>query len=348
VLSRAIASQSFEDTARTLSRMEALVEPHRSSLLWEFGAQVGVGTSGDVAERVFARELDAPSALHASRGALKARTSKAPVDEEMRDWPRLSSMLLHPADGPRLTAALQGVAPLWRVPRPLLRERLERRPSGHWERPLLAACLGASIHAQGGWAALASAAPNLDAELADSLWFGAARRVSSASSLSIQEILDSARRPPPGAHVGGYLAGLAFSFSERQEVARNPGRWLDEVGARLDGGASLLFSGAVGRASTRLLWRSTHALATVVGEHTDDARREAVCEAMGQGVAGSAKTLTDLLRWRIDWDRFAGPGCDRAFDTGMRDVLAREYLRLPEHYARLARTLDLKEEGDAL
>jgi hypothetical protein len=90
----------------------------------------------------------------------------------------------------------------------------------------------------------------------------------------------------------------------------------------------------LGRLTPELVDRSTQQLAHALRALEPDALAP-FCEGMGEGVVDRHKTLTDLARWHVPWDRLLAPGCQAAFDEGLRAALAHEYRADPAYQAQV-------------
>jgi hypothetical protein len=97
---------------------------------------------------------------------------------------------------------------------------------------------------------------------------------------------------------------------------------------------------AMGRLAPEQMDRSTQQLAHALGALPPEGITP-FCEGMGGGVVDRHKTLTDLARWRVPWDELLAPGCQAAFDTGLRTELDRLYRADPAYRAQVSKLFEL-------
>lgn len=323
VAARAITEWDDQASELIRERVPELPKQQGSAFLVDLGSQLLSTHKPSEVLAYVSRSQDPETWFHLSRGVLASIRGRSQPPLTGAGWFSLLDDGFTSRDGTRIQATLRGTVSLWRTSPERLRRELVAIPPDHWKAPLIAESLGANLFLRDDIPAVEAMGQTLEPTLLPALWFGAARQLALRSGGDLQRLHLDVERRPSQAPEQAWLSGLAFSWQEQKDVIQAPDEALRLVGQTMGGDSRATFSKAVGRAASTLAQRSTYRLARALALVALPEQISPLCEGIGEGMSVMAKTRADLLRWRIDWDRFLAPGCDQAFNRGLRESRAR-------------------------
>jgi len=302
------------------ARVPLLETEQRAGFLTSLGAyaagRIGVDAVLDAGEG----SLSPDDLIHLHRGVLRelAKPGHAPSLGVQHELEKLERRV-PTASRPLFVALLSGPVASWPGHPVALQGWLESaaaQADPPWIAPLMAEALGGAVLAHRGPDAIASAAQAVvDPALRARVWFGAGYR-HAVDKPGALDALSSKASALPAEGRSAFLEGAARAMRDWPGVADDPTPWLAAASA-LPQATATSFLLQLGIAANTSVDRSPYRLADALSRALPPSSVEPVCEGLGTGAVIHAKTLSDRQRWRIDADRFVGPGCSEAFDRGL-------------------------------
>lgn len=338
------------DPAEPLATRVPLLEPElRSGFLASLGAHAVRFEPVQDVLALGATSLSDEDRVHFYRGALKdlSKDGSAPSQGALQQLEAIARVTPEPSRD-LVQARLSGPVAGWRGNSRDLGRWLEgaaERETG-WVAPLVAEAMGGALASRGDLDALAPAIQALpDKAWRERAWFGAGYRWAKLGSRDLHALVGEARGLTPP-HDALFLAGCARAVGGWPEVMEDPASWVDAAASE-PSPASELFLSEIGAAAVIPMIHSPYRLADRLKDAAPPEATPSLCEGLGTGTGLYAKTLSDALRWRIDWSRFLGPGCNQAFDRGLAAAMGTLYTSAPTFHDRRYRGLGMSEPGAA-
>lgn len=333
-----------EDLGGALStRVTRLPEPQRSAFLFGLGAQVGVRWPLDRMGLVNKVPPPDGELLHVQRGLLSVLARGGPMGmRPARERLRLIERVVPREAEPLASMLFEGAAANWPGTPDTMAALLQARGSRDWIRELEAELFGASLAERSPVDELELLFVSLDPELRGRAWYGAGLRIASRKKLPLA--LDLSRMISDTTMRERFLEGAARSLREAPLLVAEPVASCVRLAEQIPAQDAEPFFREAGRAAAGWNDRSTARLARSLAA-LPPAAREPFCEGMGIEIALNSKTLTDMLRWRLPWDRHAGSGCEESFLRGLSSTLQRTWGLAPQSLVFYERRLGLPRSG---
>ncbi len=314
----------------------------RAGFLVAMGAHIARMEGNDAALRAGTDGLSGDDRIHLIRGVLKdlSKDGHAPPEGALGQLRALAVRV--PAEAhPLVLSRLQGAVAGWPAHPQELWGWLEGRHTrgdAAWIAPLVAESWGGAL---AGRASLSGAVQPISA-LADPAlearaWFGVGYRTALLHEPGLDWVEGLLPSLPEAARAP-FVAGCARGLRAWPGVDEDPTPTIRQATELPEALAEPIFL-QLGVAAVSRVDNSPYRLADLLGASLPHRAVAPTCTGLGYGAGSFGKTLNDTLRWRIDWDRFVGPGCSAAFDAGLERSLVESYGRAPDfltqHRARL-------------
>ena len=338
-----------EDLATNLAAAAPRMEvEQRAGFLVALGAQIARKQGIASALEAGATGLGDEDRTHLYRGILKdlAKDGHDPPEGTVRLLHSMTQQVPASARHP-FSERLSGCVGAWSGHPDTLKTQLEGtslRPDVPWTAPLLAEAWGGALAGSTPIAQLATQLETLeDDTLRDRAWFGAGYRTSATGEPELERLELAATGPPAPARAA-FIAGMARGLRAWPTAREDLGPRL-RLAAALPPELAAPFLRELGIAAMSGVDSSPYRLADSLGSSLPEPARVATCEGMGFGAGLHSKTLSDILRWRIDWDRHVGDGCSDAFDAGLERNQQSSYRDAPEFLSQRRSRLGLPTDA---
>jgi hypothetical protein len=321
--------------------LERIPEPQRSSFLFGLGSQAAMRWPLDRALSFSAQGLSVSDQNHMHRGMLGIVARRGPKalgasNQAFRTLERHFSK----AFAPVVVMTLEGAASTWGAEASMLERQFEEPGAMTWTRPLAAEALGSALFEREGLDGTLARLDRFDVSLGERLLMGAGVRWALRGIPQNADIGALSRRLGERVQQRGFWQGAGRALARLEATADAPVDVVLSYAPLVGERGRATFSKEIGRGAAEQIDRSPHRFASTLRALPNEDLAP-FCEGMGVGVALGSKTLTDLLRWRIDWDRFAGVGCGGAFEKGLGETLRTSHALSPDSRAFYTRRLRL-------